>query len=224
MPPALHIERFTLGMWQTNCYLLTVGPVDRPGRPAWIIDAGFDPQPILDAIHRRNLDVRRILLTHAHIDHIAGLDDLRQALPDVPIAIHSLEADFLTDPDLNLSGPFGLPLTAPPADQLLADGDDLELDGLAFRVLHTPGHSPGGVTFHQGDTAHAFVGDTLFLDSIGRFDFPTSDGPALFRSIRTRLLALPDETTVWPGHGPQTTIGRERAHNPYLKMQGRFAE
>ncbi len=137
--------------------------------------------------------------------------------PDLPILIHAAERDFPGDTTLNLSLYVGTPIVAPDPTATFAHDDTLTLGGLAFEVRHTPGHSPGGVTFYQPDHAVALVGDTLFAGSIGRFDFPTSDGPALIRSIHEQLLTLPDATRVLPGHGPETTIGRERAGNPYLR-------
>lgn len=211
-PAPLSIQTFCLGQWQTNCYVLSVG------RSCWIVDAGFEPEEMLDAVAQRGLDVEQVLLTHAHLDHIAGLHAVRHRYPDVPILIHTDEQEFLTDTRLNLSAAFVEPVVAPEATGFLSDGDALTLAGVNFNVLHTPGHSPGGVTFYAPDHGVAVVGDTLFAGSIGRFDFPTSDGPRLMQSINDKLMALPDGTRVLPGHGPETTIGQERASNPYLNV------
>ena len=208
--PQLSIQTFCLGQWQTNCFVLSVG------RSCWIVDAGFDPEPMLDAIATRGLRLEKLVLTHAHLDHIAGLNTVRRRHPNVPILIHADEQEFLTDTRLNLSAAFVQPVVAPEATDLLSDGDKLDLNGLAFEVRHTPGHSPGGITLVQHDHHLAIVGDTLFAGSIGRFDFPTSDGAQLMQSIHEQLLSLPDDTRVLPGHGPETTIGYERATNPYL--------
>jgi len=209
----LQLEVFTLGPWQTNCYLLWV-----EGREAcWVIDAGFEPAPMIEAIDERGLTVERIVLTHAHADHIGGLAAIRQRWPAAPIAIHPDERAFLSDPELNLSGPFGMPFTAPDADQTIEQGQRLALGGATFELIHTPGHSPGGVTLYEPNAGLAIVGDTLFAGGIGRYDFPTSDGPTLMRSIREKLLTLPDETTVYPGHGPRTTIAAEKQSNPFLQ-------
>lgn len=210
--PPLTIHAFCLGQWQTNCYVLSVGS------SCWLVDAGFEPGEMLDALEERGLKLEKVVLTHAHLDHIAGLHDVRHRYPDVPILIHGDEEAFLTDTRLNLSASFVQPIVAPEAAGLLKDGDRLELGGLGFDVMHTPGHSPGGVTLFNPDHGVALVGDTLFAGSIGRFDFPTSDGPALMQSIQDKLMALPDETRVLPGHGPETSIGRERASNPYLNQ------
>ena len=207
----LHITAFTLGPLQTNCYVLTAGG------ETWIIDAGAEPGPMLDHLAERGLTPSRLLLTHAHADHIAGVAELRQAYPDLPILIHPAERAFPGDVSLNLSLYVGTPVVAPEPTGTFDHGDTLHLGGLRFEVRHTPGHSPGGVTLYQPDHGVALVGDTLFAGSIGRFDFPTSDGRALIRSIHEQLLTLPDDTRVLPGHGPETTVGRERAENPYLR-------
>ncbi|MEO0476200.1 MAG: MBL fold metallo-hydrolase [Planctomycetota bacterium] len=208
----LKIQTFTLGQWQTNCFVLSVG------KACWIVDAGFDPEPMLDAIDEQGLTVERVVLTHAHLDHIAGLHTVRHRYPDVPILVHADEESFLTDTRLNLSAAIIDPVIAPEATCLLNHGETLELNGVTFEIRHTPGHSPGGITLFQPDHNVAIVGDTLFAGSIGRFDFPTSDGPRLMQSISEQLMTLPDDTQVMPGHGPATTIGKERVTNPYLNQ------
>jgi len=207
----MHIETFTLGPWMTNCYIVAVGKV------CWIVDAGFEPEPMLDFIAREGLQPTQVVLTHAHVDHIAGLWQVRAAHADIPIVIHETEAEFLTDAALNLSIALDEPIVAPDATGTLRHGDALQLEGETFHVRHTPGHSPGGICLYHEGQKSAIVGDTLFAGSIGRYDFPTSDGRTLFESIRTQLLTLPDDTRVLPGHGPETTIGRERASNPFLQ-------
>jgi glyoxylase-like metal-dependent hydrolase (beta-lactamase superfamily II) len=207
----LELKSFTLGPFQTNCFVVAAA-----GR-CWLVDVGGAPGPMLDFVDEQGLTVEKIVLTHAHADHIAGLQDAADRYPDAPILIHADEKNFLSDTTLNLSAGFGLPVVAPDATGTLAHGDRLELAGLTFEVRHTPGHSPGGITLHQPDHALALVGDTLFAGSIGRFDFPTSDGPQLIRSIHEQLLTLPDDTAIHPGHGPSSTIGQERASNPYLR-------
>lgn len=219
---AITVHTFCLGPWTTNCYVLhapltAANPTSH--RPCWIIDAGFDPGPMVDYIQRHNLTPAAVILTHAHLDHIAGLRRLRALWPDLPILIHEAERDFLTDPRLNLSAFFGHPVTAPPATDTLQDRQLLDIAGLKFQVRHTPGHSPGSIALYQPQENLVLVGDTLFAGAIGRFDFPTSDGPTLMRSIRSQLLTLPDNTHVLPGHGSDTTIGQERRFNPFLQEQ-----
>ncbi len=226
MPSQLVIKKFELGEWMTNCYVIHVESAEQNetsavaasaiGRPCWIIDAGFDPYRLTAYIRDHKRVPQAVLLTHAHLDHIAGLSDLREKWPDLPILIHRAEQAFLTDPMLNLSVILEEPLVCPEATGFLEHGQALDIGGLRCEVRHTPGHSPGGVTFHFPQERVAFVGDTLFASSVGRTDFPTSDHELLFKSIRTQLLNLPDDTRVLPGHGPETTIGRERRSNPFL--------
>lgn len=212
MTNSLMVKRTTLGDYGTNCYVVH----RRDGSTCWIVDAGFEPTQLTNYIARKNLTVEKIVLTHAHFDHIGGLALLHERWPEAPILIHEDEAGHLTDPLLNLSAMTGAPVVAPQATDLLEHGQTLELDGLTFHIRHTPGHSPGGVCLHQPEHQTAIVGDTLFAGSIGRHDFPMSDGRLLIKSIQEQLLTLPDETIVRPGHGPQTTIGQERATNPFL--------
>jgi len=209
------IRMFTLGPWATNCYIVTS---PRSGsNDCWIIDAGFDPGAMIETVKAENLNPVRLILTHGHADHIGGIPEMREAFgSDVPIMIHEVEAKFLTDPSLNLSQMFMMPFAVDPADAFLEDGQKLTLGEARWKVIYTPGHSPGGVTLYHAESDNAIVGDTLFAGSIGRYDFPTSNGELLFRAIRERLFALPDETVVYPGHGPATTIGEEKRTNPFV--------
>ncbi|MEM1108429.1 MAG: MBL fold metallo-hydrolase [Planctomycetota bacterium] len=209
----LSIDIFALGDFQTNCFV-----VSRPSKSAWLIDVGQRPAEMLDHVEAAGLSVEKIILTHAHADHIEGVAEALQRFPDTPIYIHKAEKDFLSDASLNLSLYLSQPVVAPDPTDVLVHGQALELDGIVFEVRHTPGHSPGGITLYQPELATAIVGDTLFAQSIGRYDFPTSDGPLLIKSIHKQLLTLPDDTRVLPGHGPETTIGRERQANPYLQQ------
>ncbi|MCC7408753.1 MAG: MBL fold metallo-hydrolase, partial [Phycisphaeraceae bacterium] len=215
-PDRLHVQTFTLGAWQTNCYVVHTPASPAPTAPGssgggmtppascWIVDAGSAPQPIIDYVRRHHLHPAAVLLTHAHLDHIMGLADLRRAWPDVPILVHPLEREFLADPTLNLSAWMGMPVIAPSATGSLEHGQVLALPGvdLALHVRHTPGHSPGGVSFVQPESGFVLAGDSLFADSIGRTDFPTSDHQTLLASIQRQLYTLPDATVVLPGHGP----------------------
>ncbi len=215
MSRPLEIRSFCLGDFQTNCYLVRPEGSSR----CWFVDAGQRPGAMIDAAQRAGLTPEAIVLTHAHGDHIAGVDVVRAAWPGTPVWLHRAEADFLGDPMQNLSGLFGAVLAEirlAPAERLLEGGERLDLDGVSFEVRHTPGHSPGGITLYQADNAVALVGDTLFYDSVGRVDFPHSDPEQMRTSLRDQLLSLPNETRVLPGHMIQTTIGRERAENPFL--------
>ncbi|MFG0285726.1 MAG: MBL fold metallo-hydrolase [Phycisphaerales bacterium JB039] len=207
------LQGLELGPFATNCYIYAPGP----GPACWIIDAGLGPEPLIAAIRQRELKPEKLILTHAHLDHIGGVDAVSAAFPGVELLIHEAERDWLTNADLNLSGGYGFPVTCRPADRLLRDGDELSIGAETWRVLHTPGHSPGGVTLYNADRAVAFVGDTLFAGSIGRTDFPNSSFDTLAESIRQRLYSLPPDTRALPGHGPATTIGREMRSNPFVR-------
>lgn len=209
--PALRVRPFPLGPHQTNCYVLLADG------HAWIIDAGYTPGPMIQWLRAEGIVPEALVLTHAHCDHMAGLDAVRAAFPGLPVWMHAAEADWLGDPALNLSAALGMPATAEPADRFLAEGDALPLGGTTWRVLHTPGHSPGSISIVCEQAPLAFVGDALFAGSIGRTDFPTSVHEDLVRSIRTKLYTLDDATTVLSGHGPTTTIGREKGSNPFVR-------
>ncbi|MEO1585250.1 MAG: MBL fold metallo-hydrolase [Planctomycetota bacterium] len=210
---ALQIDSRPLGAYQTNCYTV------RHGEHLWVVDAGFEPAPLLDLVDETGLVPELLLLTHAHPDHIAGIPDLRRAFPGMPVAVHSAEQRWLTDPDLNLSSLMGEPVSVGAPDRLLEDGERLSLGALSWHVRHTPGHSPGSLSFVCDSAPVVIAGDALFAGSVGRTDFPNSDPETLAASIRTGLYTLPDETTVFPGHGPSTTIGHEKASNPFVQPE-----
>lgn len=215
----LAVTPFELGPFATNCYVVhREWADDHTGpRPCWIIDASFEPRDLIDHVRKHALAPEALIFTHAHIDHIAGAFEMRRAFPDVPVLIHEAERDWLTDPHLNLSAGYGMPVTAPAATRLLKDGDTLTLDGSSWSVLHVPGHSPGSVALFNEPARILLGGDALFAGSIGRTDFPGCSFEQLERSIRTKLYALPDDTTVHPGHGTATTIGREKRSNPFVR-------
>jgi len=160
------------------------------------------------------------LLTHGHVDHIAGVQGLREIWPEIPILIGVGDAPMLTDPQLNLSAPFGMPVTAPAATQTLNHLERLVLAGITLEVREIPGHSPGHVVFihADGNPPVVFGGDVLFQGSIGRTDFPGGDQKLLIDGIHRHLFDLPENTLVFPGHGPTTTIGQEKRENPYCGL------
>jgi glyoxylase-like metal-dependent hydrolase (beta-lactamase superfamily II) len=191
----------------------------RVGRSdAIVVDPGFEPDPILEALERYHLTPAAILNTHGHSDHIAGNGALKERWPGCPLVIGVNETAKLTDPMQNLSGLFGLALTSPPADQTVADQDQYSVAGFEFLVQEIPGHSSGHVVFisKQDRPTVVFGGDILFAGSIGRTDFPDGSFEQLSQGIREKLYTLPDDTVVLPGHGEATTIGREKRSNPFV--------
>jgi glyoxylase-like metal-dependent hydrolase (beta-lactamase superfamily II) len=211
---ALHLFTVESMPFAENTYI-----VWRPGRAdALVIDPGFEPEPVLEKLRDEGLTVRLILNTHGHVDHIAGNAALKEAFPDAPLVIGAGDAPMLTDPMRNLSGLSGVAITSPPADRLVRDGDVLEAAGVRLEVLDIPGHSPGHVVYlvREESPPVVFGGDVLFRGSIGRTDFPGGDLGQLLGGIRAKLWPLPEDTVVYPGHGPATAVGHERRTNPFL--------
>jgi len=205
----MQVRSLPVGPLLTNCFVVW----DEPSKQAMIIDPGGDADRILGLVQAEGLTVCLLVNTHGHADHILANSRLREQT-GAPLCIHELDAPMLTDSMANLSAWAGLPYRAAPPDRLLREGDELAVGALTFRVLHTPGHTPGGISLVGPGCV--FSGDCLFEGSIGRTDFPGGNHRLLIQSIREKLLALPDDTVVYSGHGPQTTIGQERATNPFL--------
>lgn len=200
-----------LGDYQTNAFIVADETDDSR---AWIVDCGERPEPLLDALEASGRTPAGILLTHCHHDHIAGIDRALARFGPMPIRCHHQEAEWNQQPLLNLSSFLGAPTTVTPPDDTFEEGDDCPI-GPGWRILHLPGHSPGSSGFLHDPSGTLIAGDTLFAGSMGRVDFPTSDSEAMTHSL-DRLLGLPDQVVVLPGHGPGTTIGAERRSNPFL--------
>jgi hydroxyacylglutathione hydrolase len=209
----MEIDRFILGDFETNCYVVRA---EESAGDCVVIDAGFNSRELVESLIERKWNPVAVILTHGHIDHIAGLEVLRRRFPAVRVYIHRLDAAMLANPEANLSELMQGSYHAQPADVLVDDGDVIEEAGLRLEVLHTPGHTPGGICLYARSDGLAFVGDTLFAGSVGRTDFPGGDMDQLIRSIRSKLLTLPDDTVIYPGHAMRSTIARERRANPFL--------
>lgn len=213
MATQLHIRTIVSMPFQENTYV-----VWRPGSTECaVIDPGLQPDSIEDCLREESLTVAAILNTHGHADHIAGNAAMKQLAPDAPLIIGAGDVPMLSDPEANMSAPIGFAVLSPPADRTVKEGDTIEAAGITFRVLDIPGHSPGHIVFVcEGTPIQVFGGDVLFRGSIGRYDFPGSNGPLLLEGIRRKLFALPADTVVYPGHGPVTTVGHEMRTNPFL--------
>ena len=206
----VQITPFALGDYQTNCHVVTSGD------DCWVVDCGYSPEELIQYLQTNNLQPSAILLTHCHADHIAGLDQLTTAIGATPVLCHSSESEWNMNPMLNLSGLAGKPITVEPPTGVLTPGNPITLGDSIWQVLHAPGHSPGSICFIHEQSGQAIVGDTLFAGSIGRHDFPTSNVEDLRHSIQEVMMKLPDEMTIYPGHGPSSTIGEERRTNPFV--------
>ncbi len=210
MVKKLELLQLPLGPIQTNCYLVA----DPATHDAVVIDPGWDAPTVLDALAEHQWRARAVLLTHAHFDHLGAVGPL-VAATGAPLAVHPLELSLLRQ--RGGAAAFGLEVPpCPEPDRLLEPGQPLEAGSLRFDVLFVPGHRPGHVAFYHAAAGLVFSGDVLFEQGIGRTDLPGGHYRTLMRSIREVLLALPDDTTVCPGHGALTTIGAERRENPFL--------
>lgn len=198
-----------LGDFATNCYILACPET----RQAIVIDPGQPDPWIWETVQLENLTVKEIILTHGHCDHIGGVAYVKQ-WSGAPVRMHNNDRPMMRDARLNGSAFFGEPFTAPEPDGSLKEGDEVAVGNLRLKVLFTPGHSPGSISLYT--KGHVIAGDALFAGSIGRTDLPGGEIKTLLKAIKTKLLTLPKETIVYPGHGPETTIGDEAAYNPFL--------
>lgn len=193
--------------FETNTYLVW----DEKTSEAIIIDPAFPAPALINEL--KNLKLKYVVNTHGHGDHIGGNEFVLQNFK-VPLCIHKNDAEMLSNPYLNLSNSFGIDIISPKADILLKDGDKIIIGNEVIKVIHTPGHTSGGICLHTDNLL--FSGDTLFCESIGRTDLPSGDFEQLKKSILEKLFILPDETIVLPGHGDSTTIGKEKIENPFV--------
>ena len=203
------VETFVTGPLETNTFLL----YDRRGGEAIVIDPGGETGAIVARIKEQGLSLAAIVLTHGHFDHIGGNRELKKAT-GAPILVHRADEPMFSQAKATADMFFVVSDNSPPADGYLEDGGEVKFGDALLAVAHTPGHSPGGVTL-IGE-GRAFCGDLVFYGSVGRTDLPGGSQPELLKSIRERIMVLPEETILLPGHGPETTVGREKTQNPYF--------
>ncbi|MFA6032610.1 MAG: MBL fold metallo-hydrolase [Myxococcota bacterium] len=205
------IETLPVGPLETNCYIAG----DEATHKAAVIDPGGDTQIILKALARHKLECVMIIITHAHFDHVGGLSELKEKT-GAEVVVHADENEALTMQG-DMARMFGVRMkNPPPADRTIKEGDRLEIGKLVLEVIHTPGHSPGSVCLIARAAKKVFAGDLLFAGSIGRTDFPGGSFDDLTHNVRTKIFTLGDDFEVFPGHGPSTTVGRERKTNPFF--------
>jgi len=208
----LKIESYSLGPLETNAYLIMTEDESK----AIVIDPGMEPERLLTRI--RHMEIEAVLLTHAHFDHIGGVEAVRMS-KGCPVYVHEVEQEWLTSGELNgslLWPELGGEIRTSAAERLLKGGEQLTLLGETFDVYHTPGHSPGSVSFHLKSQKLLFGGDVLFRLSVGRTDLSGGSSRELYASIHDKLFQLEEDTQVLPGHGSATTIGYEKRYNPYV--------
>lgn len=208
------IEKLAVGALQTNCYV--VG--DETTREGIVIDPGGDAERILDVVERLGLEIKLVVNTHGHFDHIMANREVMEGT-GAPLAVHPDDASMLTNPLRSFALLVGKIRPSPPATVMLREGDAVEFGSIRLQVLHTPGHSAGSISLWGEEEKVVFSGDVLFYQGIGRTDFPGGSYRVLLQSIRDRLFTLPDDTVVYSGHGPETTIGSEKAHNPFVPQE-----
>lgn len=205
----MRIIRIPAGVYAANCYII----YSKTTKNGIVIDPGGDVDGIVGFIKREDLEVKDIILTHGHGDHIGGVIDLKKAL-NADVMIHKEDAELLVDGNKNLSATMPMGSIEIEPDKLLEHGDIIEFGDLQAEIIHTPGHTKGCMCIKVGD--NIITGDTLFAGSIGRTDLPGGDHETIIRSIKEKLMIYPDDVEVFPGHGGSSTIGREKATNPFL--------
>lgn len=205
----MEITILTVGPVCTNCYIINC----EGSTSCLVVDPGEDGEKIASWIQKRGFTCEGILLTHGHFDHITGVSELLSLVGGKVYACEQ-EKELLMDPQLNASTMMGYEVALEP-EILLRDGQIFEAAGMTFRVIHTPGHTKGSCCYYAEEDKVLFCGDTIFMESVGRTDFPTGNGGELLDSVRNKVLTLPDDVKIYPGHGPETSVGYEAANNPY---------
>jgi hydroxyacylglutathione hydrolase len=204
-------ETLIVGPLAVNCFILG----DASAGEGVIIDPGDDAEKVLAAVKRMGIPIRYVINTHGHFDHVGGNRQVLAAT-GAQLLIHREDSSFLSRA-ADVATMYGLTTeNSPPPDRFLEDGMKISFGGFTLKVLHTPGHTPGGCCLYLEEQGKVITGDTLFAEGVGRTDFPGSSHEALMEGIRTKLMTLPDSTVAYPGHGPSTTIGHEKRYNPYL--------
>ncbi|MCD6318361.1 MBL fold metallo-hydrolase [Candidatus Aerophobetes bacterium] len=204
------VKKIVVGELEANCYILA----DEKTKRAIIIDPGGEAKKILWIVKQNKLKVIYIINTHAHIDHI-GANDIIRGETGAFLLVHSSDAHLLEDPQMNLSTMMNEKRKFLPPTRVVKEGDEIKVDQICMQVLHTPGHTPGSICLYIR-SERVFTGDTLFAGSVGRVDLPGGSPADLQNSIREKLLTLPEKVIVHPGHGPDTTIGKEKKDNPFI--------
>lgn len=207
----MKIQKFVVSMMVTNCYIV----YDENTLDGIIIDPGAEEDKIIDFVSKEKINIKAILLTHAHFDHIGALEELLDEFSDAILVIGEGEDIVLGNANCNLSAYYDKKIELK-ADKILEDGEEFTFSGCTLKTIHTPGHTPGGTCFYFEKEKVLFSGDTLFFESIGRTDFELGSTKDLINSINSKLMILPDDVTVYSGHGIETTIGHEKSHNPFL--------
>lgn len=205
----MEIAALAVSMFETNCYLV----YDKNSCEGAVLDPGDEADRIMAEIDRAGFTPKMILLTHGHGDHIGGVGEIRDKYK-IPIYAGQGEDKVIESSNTHFPAMFGVEVSCPPPDHLLAEGDEISIGSETMSVIATPGHSPGGICFYNEGIL--FCGDTLFFNSIGRTDLPGGNHKLLIDVIKKKLLVLPDDTICYPGHGPATTIAQERQYNPFL--------
>lgn len=208
----MKITYLVLGPFMTNTYIIH----DENTMDAVIIDPSFTPENIIRTVAQLKVNVKGIFLTHGHVDHMAGLNKLKEVYKEARVYMNINDKEYLSDPKKNLSDSFPQPTICKAADYWVSYREHIKVGKLDFTVLDTSGHTPGGISFYMEKEKVVFTGDSLFRESIGRTDFPGGDIKRLLQTIRKNLFSLSDEVIVLPGHGESTSIGYEKKHNPFL--------